>query len=58
MMLYEKLIEEIKEEEISEDTRLERMNKLREFIKAQSHLHDDHGSAIIGDREHPPQYKD
>ncbi len=57
-MLYEELIAEVNEEGINEDTREKRIKLLHEFIKSQSHLHDDHGSAIIGDRDSPPNYED
>lgn len=57
-MLYDQLIEEINEEGISDATRLERIQKLKEYIKAEAHLHDDHGSAIIGTRDGPPHYED
>lgn len=57
-MLYEELIAEVSDEGISDDIRKQRIKQLHEFIKAQSHLHDDHGSAIIGDRDTPPKYQD
>ncbi len=55
-MLYDKLIEEASEEGISAAVRLERIKELQGYIKAQSLLHDDHGSAIIGSRDKPPSY--
>lgn len=55
-MLYDKLIEEVSEEGISDAVRLERIKQLQEYIKAQSLLHDDHGGAIIGRREDSPKY--
>lgn len=57
-MIYEELIAEVNEEGISKDTREKRIQQLHKFIKAQTHLHDDHGSAIIGDRETPPQFEE
>jgi len=57
-MLYEKLMTKVNEEGISEDTREKRIKQLREFIKSQSYLYDDHGSAIIGDRKTPPKFED
>jgi len=55
-MLYDKLIEEVNEEGISDTVRLERIKELQGYIKAQSLLRDDHGSAIIGSRNKPPNY--
>lgn len=57
-MLYDQLIEKVNEEGISEKARAERIEKLKEYIKAQAHLHDDHGSAIIGSRDGPSHYED
>jgi hypothetical protein len=58
VMLYDQLLEEVNEEGISEITRAERIQKVKEYIKAESHLYDDHGSAVIGSREGPPHYED
>ncbi|MCB1072599.1 MAG: hypothetical protein H7A41_05450 [Chlamydiales bacterium] len=57
-MLYEKLLTEVNEEGISEDTREKKIKQLHEFIKSQSYLHDDHGSAIIGDRQNSPKFEE
>jgi len=55
-MLYEKLVEEASEKGIPASIRLERIKELQDYIKAQSLLHDDHDSAIIGSRDKPPNY--
>ena len=57
-MLYEKLMTEVCEEGISEDTREKRIKQLYEFIKSQNYLYDDHGSAIIGDRKTPAKFEE
>ena len=55
-MLYEKLLEEVREEKHTKDFRSTQIKKLQEYIKTERHLYDDHGSAIIGSRDRPPKY--
>ena len=57
-MLYEKLLVETDEEGLSEESRKERIKELQEFIQAQSHLYDDHGSVIIGSRDGKPKLEE
>ena len=57
-MLYEKLVEEIDGEKLSESERDRRIKKLQETIQSQRHLHDDHGPAIIGSRAEAPKFPD
>ncbi|WP_194848572.1 hypothetical protein [Candidatus Neptunochlamydia vexilliferae] len=53
-MLFEKEVEH--KDEVSEGSREQRIEELKSFIKAQRHLHDDHGAAIIGSHDRPPVY--
>ena len=50
-MLYDDMLSEIEEEDISDDTKAKRLEKLHEFIKSHSHLHDEQHSVTIGSNE-------
>jgi len=55
-MLYEKFAKEAEKKESSGKEREKRMKELFQFVKAQSHLYDDHGAVIIGHRSDPPHF--
>lgn len=57
-MLYEDMLSEINEEELSKEAKAKRLQELHEFIKSQNHLHDDHSSAIIGSRDQTPTFQE
>ena len=57
-MLYDDMLSEIDEEDISDDTKAKRFQELHEFIKSQSHLHDEHQSAIIGSDDQNSKFQE
>lgn len=54
-MEFNDVIGRLKQDELSEDARLELIKELQEAINAQNHLHDDFGPTIVGERSAPPK---
>lgn len=57
-MDYESLINELKKEGMSKESKAEKLRELQEYIKSQNHLYDDHGPAIVGGRDEDPTFPD
>ena len=55
-MDYKDLIGELKKEDMSEESKAQKLKELQEYIKSQNHLYDDHGPAIIGGRDENPTF--
>jgi len=57
-MLYDDMLSEIDEEDISDDTKAKRLQELHEFIKSHSHLHDEHHPVTIGSTDQNSKFQD
>ena len=55
-MEFDDVISRLKQDELSEDARREKIKELQEEINAQNHLHDDFGPTVIGERDAPPKH--